>query len=47
MSNESLLLDAIEAVLAWDLSDELFADAVYDQFRLMAGLPPEEAFSDD
>ena len=42
MSNESFLLDAIEAVLAWGLSDELFADAVYDQFRLMARLHPED-----
>lgn len=47
MSNESLLLDAIEAVLAWGLSDELFADAVYDQFRLMAGLPPDEPYCED
>lgn len=47
MSNESIFLAAIETVLAWDLPDELFPDAVNDQFRLMAGLPPDEVFCDD
>lgn len=47
MSNESFFLDAIETVLSWDLPDELFPDAVYEQFRLMAGLPPDEPYWED
>ena len=47
MSNESIFLDAIETVLAWDLPDELFPNAVYEQFRLMAGLPPDEVCRED
>lgn len=34
-------LEAIETVLAWDLPDEVFADAINDQFRLMDGLDSE------
>lgn len=36
-------LEAIEMVLAWDLPDEVFADAINDQFRLMDGLDSEDA----
>ena len=39
---QSNYLDAIETVLAWDLPDELFPDAVQSQARLMARLPPDE-----
>ena len=42
MNQQSLYLDAIETVLAWDLPDEAFSDAVYEQFRLIAGIPPDE-----
>lgn len=47
MNQQSLYLDAIETVLAWDLPDEAFSDAVYEQFRLMAGILPEEAYCPD
>ena len=43
MDRQSLYRDAIEAVLARDLPDEGFSDAVDAQFRLMAGIPPDEA----
>lgn len=37
-------LDAIETVLAWELPDEVFIDAINDQFRLMAGFDPDESW---
>lgn len=42
MTHPNLYLDAIEAVLAWDLSDEVLTDAATEQARLMAGLHPED-----
>ena len=47
MNQQSLYLDAIETVLAWDLPDEVFADAVQSQASLMAGIPPEEPYCPD
>jgi hypothetical protein len=41
-SIENHLSDAIEAVSAWDLPEEDFADAVNAQARLMAGISPDE-----
>jgi len=41
MHNQSIYLDAIETVLAWNLPEELFADAVNAQASLMAGIDPE------
>jgi hypothetical protein len=42
MNQENYILDAVEIVSAWDLSDEGFAQAVNDQARLMAGVNPDE-----
>ena len=42
MNYEDYLKDALEMVLAWDLPEDQLADAVNDQARLMAGVPPEE-----
>ena len=42
MYPQSNYLDAIETVLAWDLPDEVFPDAVQSQVRLMAGISPED-----
>lgn len=39
---QSIFLDAVETVLAWDLPDEALADAATAQARLMAGLHPED-----
>jgi hypothetical protein len=47
MDQQSHFLDAIETVLAWDLPDEVFADAVQSQASLMAGLSPEETYCPD
>jgi len=42
MDYENYILDALEMVMAWELPEEEFADAVNDQARLMAGLTPED-----
>ena len=50
MDYENYIIDALEMVMAWELPDEEFADAVNDQARLMAGLTSEdlrEVRSDD
>ena len=47
MCHQNLYLDAIETVLAWDLPDEAFVDAVNDQVCLMAGLNPEDGYEPD
>ncbi len=39
MTYPNYVLDALNAVLAWDLPDEELADAVNDQAKLMAGHP--------
>jgi len=36
------LLDATDAVLTWEISEEEFADAIKNQACLMAGINPEE-----
>jgi hypothetical protein len=46
-SIENHLSDAIEAVSAWDLPEEDFADAVNAQAKLMAGIPVEEPWCID
>lgn len=38
MNYEAYLIDAIDMVAAWELSEAEFAQAVNDQARLMAGL---------
>jgi hypothetical protein len=47
MTFENQLLDALMIVSAWDLPDEDFAQAVNDQAKLMAGVPPEELLAAD
>ena len=42
MTFENQILDALMLVLAWDISDADFADAVNDQAMLMAGVNPDE-----
>jgi hypothetical protein len=44
---QNQLLDAIEAVSAWDLPEEDFADAVNAQARLMCGIPSDEPWRSD
>ena len=45
MSYEDCVLDALELVMAWDLPEEDLADAVNEQAKLMAGVPPEDCFT--
>ena len=42
MYYQHFLIDAVNEVLAWDISDEALADAVRAQTGLMAGIDPEE-----
>lgn len=37
MHRHDFLLDAVDVVLSWNLSDEAFSDAVGAQAELMAG----------
>lgn len=42
MTTQNYLLNAIETVLNWDISDELIPIAINDQAKLMAGFDAEE-----
>jgi hypothetical protein len=44
---ENQLLDAVEAVSAWDLPEEDFTDAVNAQARLMCGVPSDDYWRSD
>lgn len=44
MHNQNHLLEALEIVLALELPEEAFTDAINDQFRLMAGIDPEDSW---
>ena len=43
---EDYIPEALDMVSAWDVPDEDFAQTVNDKARLMAGIQPEEAWSD-
>jgi hypothetical protein len=42
MQFEDYIPDALEMVSSWNIAEEDFAQAVNDQARLMAGIPPDE-----
>lgn len=42
MNTKNYLLDALNEVLAWGMSDESFADAVIAQAGYRAGIDPED-----
>jgi len=42
MNYQNYLIDATNAVLDWDISDEALADAVIAQAGLMAGINPDD-----
>lgn len=42
MDFQNCLLDAVDTVLAWDLPEEDFSDAVNAQACLMANIDPDE-----
>ena len=44
MNFEDYIPDAIEAVMAWELYEEDFAQAVNDQARLMAGMNSDDLY---
>jgi hypothetical protein len=43
---EDYVTEAIETVSAWDISDEDFAQSVNDQARMMAGIHPDDAWTE-
>ena len=45
MNFQQLLLDATEAVMTWEISEEDFAEAIKNQACLMAGISPDELYS--
>ncbi|HEY5579784.1 MAG TPA: hypothetical protein VIK56_01285 [Rhodoferax sp.] len=42
MQLNNFVLDAVNAVLDWDLPDEAYQEAVNSQVSLMAGIEPEQ-----
>ena len=42
MQLNNFVLDAVNAVLDWDLPDEAYPDAVNSRVCLMAGIEPEQ-----
>ena len=42
MNYQNYLLDATNAVLDWDIPDEVLADAVIAKANLMAGISPDD-----
>ncbi len=42
MSYQNYLIDAVDTVAAWDISEDSFADAVTAQACLMAGISADE-----
>ena len=44
--NQNYLIDALDIVLGWNISDELIPLALVDQAKLMAGFDAEEVYRD-
>jgi len=42
--NQNYLIDALDTVLAWNLSDEVLIDAISDQLKLKAGISPDNSW---
>ena len=42
--NQNYLINALDIVLGWDISDELIPLALVDQAKLMAGFDAEEVW---
>ena len=43
---EDYVTEAIQMVSAWDIADEDFAQSVNDQARMMAGIHPDDAWTE-
>lgn len=44
--NQNYLIDALDTVLGWNISDELLPLALVDQAKLMAGFDAEQPYHD-
>ena len=47
MNFQQLLLDAVEAVMTWEISEEDYAEAITNQACPMAGINTEEFYCFD
>lgn len=47
MNSQNYLIDALDIVLGWDISDELIPLALVNQAQLMAGFDCESNFDDE
>lgn len=46
IANQNYIIQAIDAVLNWDISDDAIPVAVADQAKLMAGIDCEQSYFD-
>lgn len=46
LANQNYIIQAIDTVLTWDISDEVIPAAVADQAKLMAGFDCEQPYLD-
>lgn len=47
MNNLNYLINAIDTVLTWDLSEELIPLAIHDQAKLLAGFDAEALWDEN
>lgn len=46
IANQNYIIQAIDAVLAWDIPEDAIPSAVADQAKLMAGFDCEQPYFD-
>lgn len=46
IANQNYLIDALETVLTWDISDDAIPMAIADQAKLMSGMDCEQPYFD-
>lgn len=46
IANQNYIIQAIDAVLTWDIPEDAIPAAVADQAKLMAGFDCEQSYSD-
>lgn len=44
MNDTQLLIDALDLVMIWDPPDDVLPEVLNDQYRLLTGGDPEEAW---
>lgn len=46
IANQNYIIQAIDAVLTWDIPEDAISLAIADQAKLMAGFDCEQSYSD-